>query len=161
MFSVQGSSSQSLQQLGPVPGVFLPAPEHVLPCKRELVLTVRDEDSAKERSLFFLPAGVGMTAAVEHCRERAEQATVPLPASASAVWSSDNCLFLSAPYSIILFSFLLSQRLYAVLRPPGGIAVPRDPEENMNIPYYGVKTHQKDVHTILTCDSLIIDYLSC
>lgn len=59
-------------------------------------------------------------------------------------------VFLSAPYSIILFSFLLSQRFYSVLRPPGGVAVRRDPEENMNMPYYGVKTHQKDVCKILT-----------
>lgn len=116
----------------------LPAPEYVLPCRRELVLTARDKDWAKERSFGFFSAYKGtINAAVEQCREQAERAIVHLPASTSAVWSSANCLFLSAPYSIILFSLLLSQRLFAVLRPPKGVALLRDPEENMNMPYYG------------------------
>lgn len=59
-------------------------------------------------------------------------------------------VFLSAPHPIILFSFLLSQRLRAVPRAPWGVAVLGDPEENMSMPCYGAKTHQKDeIPTIL------------
>lgn len=140
-FSRSCSSSQLLWQLEPVTCTRTCASLQ----KGEPVPAVRDEDSAKERgaSFFFfyllLPARTNVRAAVEHCRERAEKAAVPFPwlcLSCACETLSANCLFLCEPYSIIPFSFLLSQRLHALLRPPGGVAVLKDPEENMNAPEY-------------------------
>lgn len=80
--------------------------------------------------LFLLPARANTTAAVEHCGEgelsRRLSLYLCLPQLCEALLMSGSCFllftlssFLRSPFSIILFPFLLSQRFYAVFKPPG------------------------------------------